>query len=219
MNCLRNWTLVLASVTLFSLSGCDMMFKKQAGRSLEQATKKYGAGDYKAAIGLYEAALDGTSKTSDIHYRLGLIYDDKLKEPLGALHHFQRYLELDPTGSHAKEVRSFIKAAHVKLSAKQGALVTQEDSARLKNENLALREQNVRLQAKSKISPEEAKAQPGKPAFPGAKSYIVKQGDTLASISRKVYKSSDRWKDIQDANFNTLEGKSTLKPGQTLIIP
>ena len=44
-------------------------------------------------------------------------------------------------------------------------------------------------------------------------------GDTLASISRKFFKSSERWKDIQQANYSKLKGTSKLKPGMTLVIP
>ena len=58
-----------------------------------------------------------------------------------------------------------------------------------------------------------------KPIPPGAKTYVVQHGDTLASISRKFYKNSGRWKDIQDANFNSLSGTVKLKQGMTLIIP
>ncbi|MDB6149217.1 MAG: hypothetical protein JWQ44_665, partial [Chthoniobacter sp.] len=33
------------------------------------------------------------------------------------------------------------------------------------------------------------------------------------------YKSSARWKDIQDANFYATHGTPKIKVGQTLIIP
>ena len=59
-----------------------------------------------------------------------------------------------------------------------------------------------------------------KPLVPGMQTYTVQSGDTLASISRKFYKNnSARWKDIQDANFNALEGTARLQPGMVLMIP
>jgi nucleoid-associated protein YgaU len=51
------------------------------------------------------------------------------------------------------------------------------------------------------------------------RSYVVQQGDTLASISRKFYKSADHWRKIQHANSDTLANPAALKPGQTLVIP
>jgi uncharacterized membrane-anchored protein len=41
----------------------------------------------------------------------------------------------------------------------------------------------------------------------------------LSTIAQKYYKNKGRWKDIQDANFNSLEGTVKIKPGMTLIIP
>jgi len=65
-----------------------------------------------------------------------------------------------------------------------------------------------------------AKAEPvQKPIPPGARTHVVQSGETLASIANKYYKNGARWKDIQDANFNSLEGTVKIKPGQKLIIP
>ena len=47
----------------------------------------------------------------------------------------------------------------------------------------------------------------------------MQSGDTLAKIARKFYKSPARARDIQDANFNALEGTVKIKPGMVLIIP
>ncbi|RDJ93504.1 LysM domain-containing protein, partial [Lacticaseibacillus rhamnosus] len=49
--------------------------------------------------------------------------------------------------------------------------------------------------------------------------YVVREGDTLASISRKFYKSSGRWKKIRDANKHVINDPAKLKPGMTLTIP
>ena len=41
-------------------------------------------GDYSSAIQYYEGALDGTADTADVHYKMALLFDDKLKNPLAA---------------------------------------------------------------------------------------------------------------------------------------
>jgi len=212
---------------LFLLTGCDRIFEDQSKRSLETAEKKFIEGDYKAAVRYYESALDGTAATAEVHYKLALLFDDKLKNPLAATYHFQRYLELKPDGSHVKEVRGFIQEDELKIagSLSHGALMSQEDAARLKNDNLLLRQQIVELRANSKLAAARADGAPagatgaGKSPPPGSTTYVVQHGDTLASIARKFYKGSTRWKDIQDANFNTLKGTVKLKAGMTLIIP
>src|SRR5215212_5350204 len=93
----------LAALSFMTLAGCDQLFQRDAKGQIEAASKKVTTGDFRGAIKLYEAALDGTAKTADVHYRLALLYDDKLRSPLDALHHMQRYLELAPKGTYAKE--------------------------------------------------------------------------------------------------------------------
>ena len=51
------------------------------------------------------------------------------------------------------------------------------------------------------------------------RTYAVKSGDTLASISRKFYKTSARWKEILRANKDKIDNPENLKVGQTLTIP
>ena len=216
--------LILMAACLFALSGCEEAFQDNAVLAKEKAEKKFNEGDFHAAIGLYEAALSGGEKSAELHYRMALIYDDKLKQPVSAIHHFQRYLDLMPNGAHAKEASKFIKEDELKLitSLTNGAMLSQEDAAHLKNDNLVLRKQLTELRAMPRFSSQKggpASDATQKPIPPGARTYVVEPGDTLALISRKFYKNSERWKDIEDANFNSLGGKVKLKPGMTLIIP
>ena len=215
----RRIVAVALPLLMLATGGCDQLFQKREVRALELAEKKRAAGDIEQAIGLYEQALDGTAKTADVHYTLAMIYDEKVKDPLSALHHFHRYLALAPDGSHAKDAKNFVKQDEFKLGTtlSKGALLTQEDAAKLKNENLKLREDLAKAKA-PKPTPEPGQA--GVQQIPpGSRTYVVQKGDTLASISRKFFKNASRAKDIQDSNFNTLGGTNKIKPGQTLIIP
>lgn len=227
---MRNACHALAIITALTLTGCDQLFKNHSEQKLDLAEKKDAQGDYAGAVPMYEASLDGTPKTAGIHYKLALIYDDQLGQPISALHHFQRYLDLSPEGAHAKEVKGFMKEDQIKLAASQGhgATVPQEEAARMKNDNLVLRKQVVELRAQLQEALRAraaVKNSGGKPEqvqknlIPGMRTYTVEPGDTLASIARKFYKGANRWKDIQDANFNALEGAAKLKPGMTLMIP
>jgi len=51
------------------------------------------------------------------------------------------------------------------------------------------------------------------------RSYTVKSGDSLSSISRKVYGTPSRWIDIYQANRDRLSSENSLKVGQDLRIP
>src|SRR5246127_5059533 len=91
------------------LSGCERMVTSRNTQRVKEADWKAAQGEYLWAINLYESALDGTPQSAEVHYKLALLYDDKLNDPLQALHHFKRYLVLNPEGSHAADVKDFIK--------------------------------------------------------------------------------------------------------------
>ena len=230
--------LALAVCAAVFLSGCDQMFQDKAERNLALAEKKYALQEYPQAVLLYEASLDGTPKTAEAHYKLGLIYEDQIKAPVSAIHHFQRYLELAPRGPHAKEAQKFLKEDQLKLSATlgNGATVSQEEAKRMKNSSLALQKKILQLKDeleaanKAKVAAYKAMGGKGgggpkpeqaqKPPLPGVRTYTVEPGDTFASISRKFYKNNgSRWKDIQDTNFGSVEGTAKIKPGMVLMIP
>ena len=226
---------LVAVCSALLLAGCEQMWQDKAERNLAQAEKKYALKEYPEAVLLYEAALDGTPKTAEIHYKLGLIYEEKIAVPVSAIHHFQRYLELAPKGAHAREAQKFLKEDQFKLSAAlgNGATISQEEAKRIKNSNLELQKKIVALKEeldaaqKAKAAGPKAVAGKGaapeqtqKPLTPGVRTYTVQPGDTLASISRKFYKNNAaRWKEIQTANFGRMEGTAKLKPGMVLMVP
>jgi LysM repeat protein len=208
---------------LLLLSGCDRMVTSRNTRLVKEADWKAAQGDYLWAINLYEAALDGTPQSAEVHFKLALLYDDKMNDPLHALHHFKRYLVLDPNGSHAVEVKDFMKRDEVALgtSLSGDSVVTRAEAARLRNENLNLHKQidegTTRPRAAASKSPshhgDKEKAETKKTT------YVVKEGDTLASISRKFYKTSKRWREIRDANEKKIDDPDNLRAGLTLTIP
>jgi nucleoid-associated protein YgaU len=215
---------VLLALALFSAPGCDRLFDKGSKDEIAAAEKKAAAGDFRGAVQLYEASLDGTAKTAETHYKLALLYADKLKSPLDAIHHLDRYLELAPTGAHAKDAKSLKKEDENKLLVQlsNGTPSTQAEAVRLKNENQMLLEKLALIRSQKPPPPAtlNPKGEPVQnPIPPGARTYTVKAGDTLAKISRQFYKNSARAKDIQDANFNQLSGAVKIKPGMVLLIP
>jgi len=221
---LRPTVAVFVACIAFTFSACDRLFDKGSKEEVVAGDKKAAAGDFRGAVARYEAALDGTATTADAHYKLALIYDDKLKSPVDALHHMGRYLELAPTGRHARDAKSYQKEGEARLRSQlsKGSPVTQQEAVRLKNENQLLREQlaAVRAQKAMPAATMNAKGEPvQKPITPGSRTHTVQPGETLSTISLKYYKNKVRWKDIQDANFNSLEGTVKIKPGMTLIIP
>jgi nucleoid-associated protein YgaU len=71
--------------------------------------------------------------------------------------------------------------------------------------------------------PAETKPASG-PAAPAAEAagetiYVVKSGDTLSGIAKKVYGKAGRWPEIYEANRDRIENPKLIRPGWKLRIP
>ena len=179
------------SILLLLLAGCDRMVTSRNTRLIKEADWKAAQGDYLWAINLYEAALDGTPQSAEVHFKLALLYDSKLKRPKDALHHLDRYLELAPEGSHVREAKSMKQESEKRLASagQSGSPMTQGEAVRLKNENATLQKQLAELRVKTPATPVVR----GKTdvAAPGARRHTVEAGETLASIAQKLSKCLD----------------------------
>jgi tetratricopeptide (TPR) repeat protein len=205
-----------------ALAGCDQIGNSRHGQLTQDADSKSAQGDFERAVNLYEAALDDSPRGAEIHYKLALIYDDKLNDPVSALHHFKRYLALSPNGPHAKDVKDSIKRDEIgALTALSGdSVITRAEAGRLRNENLTLHKE-LEARAATRTAFEKSGAndarKPG--SKKGGQTYVVQSGDTLVSISRKFYKSPKRWKAILEANKKNIRDPKDLTVGQSLFIP
>jgi tetratricopeptide (TPR) repeat protein len=205
-------------------AGCDRVTTSRYAQLMQDADVKSAQGDFDRAINLYEAALDDSPRCADVHYKLALLYDDKLNDPVSALHHFKRYLALSPNGTHANDVKNSIKRDELTVvtTLSGESVVTRAEAARLRNENLALHKELEgragTLRGVSDKSQSEATSKKIA-STKGGRLYTVQSGDTLASISRKFYKSPKRWKEILAVNRKSLRDPKNLTVGQTLVIP
>src|SRR5262249_23223118 len=132
----------LSALFIFGLAGCDRMGASRHAQLMQDADTKSAQGDFARAINLYEAALEDSesNRNAEVHYKLALLYDDKLNDPVSALHHFRRYLALSPAGAHAADVKNSIKHDEIAaLTVLSGdSVITRSEAARLRNENLNL---------------------------------------------------------------------------------
>jgi len=218
---------ICLSIFLAGISaGCARMMTTRYAQLVKDAEAKAAQGDFLRAINLYEAALDDSPRCAEIHYKLAVLYDDKMNDPFNALHHFKRYLTLSPNGPHSNDVKNFMKRDEIVLatSLSGDSVVTRTEAARLRNENLNLRKQLEDRSSRPRSASEKMQSQEPHPEkTAGGKSsrrtYVVQSGDTLVSISRKFYKSPARWKEILDANRKKIDDPEKLRAGQDLVIP
>ena len=214
--------LCLSMFLVCGLAGCDRVGSSRYPQLMQDADNKSVQGDFERAVNLYEAALDDSPRGAEVHYKLALLYDDKLNDPVSALHHFKRYLALSPNGPHAKDVKDSIKRDEIAaLTALSGdSVITRAEAARLRNENLTLhKELETRAAPRAILEKSEGKDARKAGSKKAGQSYVVQSGDTLFSISRKFYNSPTRWKAILEANKKNIRNPKELTVGQTLVIP
>jgi LysM repeat protein len=209
---------------LCGLAGCDWIGSSRYDQLIQDADTKSAQGDFARAVDLYEAALDDSEniRKAEVHYKLALLYDDALHDPVSALHHFKRYLAVSPNGPHVKDVKESIKRDEIAaLTALSGdSVITRAEAVQLRNENLTLHKE-LETRSASRSTLEKSGGNDTKKArgHKAGETYIVQSGDTLFSISRKFYRSPKHWKQILEANKKNIRDPKDLTIGQTLVIP
>lgn len=71
-------------------------------------------GKFADAENEYLQALRIDPTDADVHYNLGILYDDEMKQPEKAMVHYRRYLQLNPHGPDADHVRNWLMKIEMK---------------------------------------------------------------------------------------------------------
>ena len=240
------------TILLFALVGASSFFCSGCGSSdlpgIEENDSAYDRGRAHLRQGNEEEALDEfLSVTRRIvqspqsHIEVGrlLMKLENRRDPVAAIYHYRRFLELSPESKEAATVEQLIVTAEREIIRKLPgapyvehleALGLREENNRLKRE---LSDMRVRLglplettdaaQSPSASTPSASPAVPLVPAKPPEPSvprtHVVQQGDSLYAISRKFYGDSAHIDLIFNANRDVLINKRSLKIGQKLRIP
>ena len=240
------------TILLFALVGASSFFCSSCGSSdlpgIEENDSAYDRGRAHLRQGNEEEALDEfLSVTRRIvqspqsHIEVGrlLMKLDSRRDPVAAIYHYRRFLQLSPESKEAATVEQLIVTAEREIIRKLPgepyvehleALGLREENNRLKRE---LSDMRVRLglplettdtvQSPSASTPSASPAVPLVPAKPPEPSvprtHVVQQGDSLYAISRKFYGDSAHIDLIFNANRDVLINKRSLKIGQKLRIP
>ena len=107
----------------------------------KQAQQDLDNNDANAAADEYEAALAADPKLADAHYELGVLYAEKLNEPISAIYHLERYLKLAPTSEHAPAARDLVNTESEAFAASLPGSSSSAALAKLQIENAALKKQ------------------------------------------------------------------------------
>jgi tetratricopeptide (TPR) repeat protein len=236
------------AVTLAGCSRGGVFSEAEAERSqgYAKAKKLSESKDYKDAAEAYRKVLLEYPEFAQAHLELGLIFDDKLNDPIAAIYHYREFLALKPHSDKRQLVNDFIERAKLSLAAKmpQSPVTDPGIVARIQAERNALAEENAELKARlTELDKIVASAQrpvmaspplavvnttPPRPVPVAAapveptgqlKTHVVQKGDTLQSLALRYYGNRSAWEKIYQANRSGMPTKDTLKIGQELVIP
>jgi tetratricopeptide (TPR) repeat protein len=116
----------------------------------QRAKKLSEQQDFPAAAEFYKKTLSVNPDFAKAHLELGLLSDEKLGDPIAAIYHYRRYLELRPDSEKRQLVEDFIERAKLSLATKlpQSPAVDPGELARLQNDKAALLQENAMLRSR-----------------------------------------------------------------------
>lgn len=126
--------LILSSLGL--LCGCKQSVSRLDAADREhplmrRALQREQSGDLDAAVRLYEQILLEAPRTASAHLALALLLHDYRQEYVGAIYHYQAYLQMRPETEKATMLRDRIRVAEQLLAAQLARGVPEEGVAGL----------------------------------------------------------------------------------------
>ena len=175
------------------------------------------------------------------HLDMGILYQEHIKDPIAAIYHYRKFLELRPNSAQAELVRQRIDAAMrdfartlplqnggtgqvqradllntiARLRAENSSLSSQLAAARSGQSSVSL--PRMRTVDSNKHADSRSYQRGDTPA--SRRKHLVARGDTLSSIAQHYYNNRTRWREIYEANRDVLPNEHALQIGQELVIP
>ncbi|NDE85548.1 MAG: LysM peptidoglycan-binding domain-containing protein [Verrucomicrobia bacterium] len=113
-----------------------------------QASKDVADLNYPAAIKQFEKAVSLNPNVVKAYLQIGLLYGDKLGDPVSAIYFYQKYLEARPNASEREEVLAAMEKAKIDfaLSLTNTGIQNAAEIAKISKENVDLKQQITQLQ-------------------------------------------------------------------------
>lgn len=229
---------VFASMLILCSCGKDggALVTEKDDKQFQNGQRYYKQGRYQESMTAFLNLIERRRDAPESHLEVGRLYLEHFKDPIAAIYHFRKFLEIKPHVEQSPMVRQMIERAKKNFAQTLPGRPFEDDISRLdlmdllkrsQEENFLLKKQLVTLQKNGQIPPSDSKKVEPKPSFAPVtkpqpakpKSYTVVTGDTLSKISSKVYGSTAYWELIYKANNDGLRTPHDLKVGQILKVP
>lgn len=159
---------LLATSVLFFVSGCDdqtaaPMAAETDESGYRQAKQLERQGRPQEALSFYLKVVAKRSESApESHLEAGLIYLQDIKDPIAAIYHFRKYLELQPNSWQASKVRGLVETAKREfartlpaspLDNQSGRMEFIDQMERLQRENDQLKAEIATLHGNAPVQP------------------------------------------------------------------
>ena len=254
-----------ASLYILAAGGCDFgkneVVKETNETHFLRGRDELKRGNVPEAMSAFLKVVEKRKDAPESHFELGRIYLDNMNDPIQAIYHFRKYIELKPNSPVSPMVRQMIDTAQKKFAASLPESPFENNVRRMELEELLQKVQKENIELKQRLdaaanaidslkatqrvsiaatptrqtqgrhtaqtaqtpsSTRDARQRQSAPIEvkrDTPATYTVQPGDTLSNVSRKVYGTKNRWREIFNANRDRMATPESLKPGQVLRIP
>jgi len=238
---------LIAFAAIILLSGCSqnssLGFNETEDKNYRRGKHFYQDGRYRESLASFLKVIEHHHISPESHLEAGRIYLEHIQDPISAIYHFRKYLEFKPNAEQSPIVRQMIETGQREfVKSFPGPSVLGQDKRldllellqQVREENIDLKKQLAaakrQLSNPASFAQKETQQKPKENIFtpkPEKKALQIKQqklytvdyGDTLSTISTKVYGTSARWHEIFEENQDTLSSPHSLRVGQILRVP
>jgi tetratricopeptide (TPR) repeat protein len=102
---------VVLIILIFSISGCKQKVNEIANPKYKRAKKLVESGQYEEAIKAFKEYLLVNPKSVKAHLYLADLYYDNADDPLNAIYHYRKVLELDPNSEDKGVITKYLANA------------------------------------------------------------------------------------------------------------
>lgn len=155
---MKKSVLILSAAAALMLAGCnDYVGKEKSHPLFIKAERELKAQEYKEAARCYEEFLLICPKSSTTHLVLGDIYCDHLNDPLRAVYHYRKWMEMNPNDkTNFEDIRRLSETAKKNLFNQLKEEFRDEAADRQKEEETAkLKSELTTLQEQLKLTEEQ----------------------------------------------------------------
>jgi LysM repeat protein len=145
-----SWRVIVISIVCCFASGClpmsDTPVDDEKDPNFIEGRNHYNMMDWKGAAEAYERTVQANPRNAAAHFELGVLYQDKLNDPVYAAFHYKKYLELRPKSSYSETVNAGLARCRMDIAKTVNYVVVSgevhADLKRLTNE-LAVAKQHI----------------------------------------------------------------------------